>query len=93
LCSDEKELITSIISGAAFFSAIFAGTTTDKFGRKSAIYVACVLFIIGATLQVASFGLAQMTVGRLVVGFGVGSAAMIVPMYIAKVSPPNTVVV
>jgi SP family myo-inositol transporter-like MFS transporter 13 len=82
LSSNEKELITSITSGAAFFGAIFAGTTADKFGRKPAIYVGCVLFIISATLQAASFGPAQMTVGRLVVGFGVGSAAMI-----ANVSP------
>lgn len=87
LSSNEKELITSVTSGAAFFGAIFAGTTADRYGRKPAIYVGCVLFIVGAVLQAASFGLAQMTVGRLVVGFGVGSAAMIVPMYIAEVSP------
>ncbi|KAJ9625835.1 hypothetical protein H2203_004599 [Taxawa tesnikishii (nom. ined.)] len=87
LSSNEKELITSITSGAAFFGAIFAGTTADRYGRKVAIYVGCVLFIVGAVLQAAAFSLAQMTVGRLVVGFGVGSAAMIIPMYIAEVSP------
>ncbi|KAL9109912.1 MAG: hypothetical protein Q9227_005435 [Pyrenula ochraceoflavens] len=87
LSSSEKELITSITSGAAFFGAIFAGATADRYGRKIAIYVGCALFTIGAILQAASFSLAQMTVGRLVVGFGVGSAAMIVPMYIAEVSP------
>jgi len=81
LSSSDKELITSITSGAAFFGAIFAGLTADKYGRKIAIYVGCVLFILGAVLQAAAFSLAQMTVGRLVVGFGVGSAAMIVPMY------------
>ena len=47
----------------------------------------CFLFIIGAILQAASYSLAQMTVGRLVVGLGVGSAAMIVPLYIAEVAP------
>jgi len=87
LTASNKELITSITSGAAFFGAIFAGLTADKYGRKPAIYVGCILFTIGAVLQAASFSLAQMTVGRLVVGFGVGSAAMIVPMYIAEVSP------
>ncbi|KAF2152780.1 general substrate transporter [Myriangium duriaei CBS 260.36] len=87
LKSNEKELITSITSGAAFFGAIFAGLTADKYGRKPGIYLGCVLFIIGAVIQAAAFSLAQMTVGRLVVGFGVGSAAMIVPMYIAEVSP------
>lgn len=80
LSSSEKELITSITSGGAFLGAIFAGATADRYGRKIAIYVGCVLFTIGAILQACSFSLAQMTVGRLVVGFGVGSAAMIVPM-------------
>ncbi|RWA06688.1 hypothetical protein EKO27_g8417 [Xylaria grammica] len=87
LSSGEKELITSITSGGAFFGAIFAGMTADKYGRKGAIYVGCLLFTIGAILQASAFTIAQMTVGRLVIGFGVGSAAAIVPLYIAEVSP------
>ncbi|KAF4999550.1 hypothetical protein FDECE_11471 [Fusarium decemcellulare] len=87
LTSQEKELITSITSGGAFIGAIFAGATADRYGRKVAIYVGCVLFTLGAIIQAASFSVVQMTVGRLVVGFGVGSAAMIVPLYIAEVSP------
>ncbi|KAJ3570401.1 hypothetical protein NPX13_g5746 [Xylaria arbuscula] len=87
LISSEKELITSITSGGAFIGAIFAGLTADSYGRKGAIYAGCVLFIIGAILQAASFSIAQMTVGRLIVGFGVGSAAAIVPLYIAEMSP------
>ncbi|KAK9418071.1 putative Major facilitator superfamily (MFS) profile domain-containing protein [Seiridium unicorne] len=87
LTASDKELITSITSGGAFLGAIFAGATADKYGRKIAIYVGCILFTIGAILQASSFSLAQMVVGRLVVGFGVGSAAMIVPLYIAEVSP------
>jgi SP family myo-inositol transporter-like MFS transporter 13 len=87
LNAGEKELITSITSGGAFIGAIAAGLTADRFGRKGAIYMGCFLFIIGAILQAASYTLAQMTVGRLIVGFGVGSAAMIVPLYIAEVAP------
>ncbi len=87
LSSNEKELITSITSGGAFFGAIFAGLTADQYGRKSAIYIGCILFVFGAILQAAAFSIAQMTVGRLIVGFGVGSAAAIVPLYIAEVSP------
>lgn len=87
LNSSEKELITSITSGGAFIGAIAAGLTADRFGRKGAIYMGCVLFIVGAVLQACAYSLAQMTVGRLVVGLGVGSAAMIVPLYIAEVAP------
>jgi SP family myo-inositol transporter-like MFS transporter 13 len=87
LSAGERELITSITSGGAFMGAIAAGLSADKYGRKIAIYIGCLLFIIGAILQATAFTLAQMTVGRLVVGFGVGSAAMIVPLYIAEVAP------
>lgn len=87
LNAGEKELITSITSGGAFIGAIAAGLSADRFGRKVAIYMGCILFIIGAVLQATSYSLAQMTVGRLIVGFGVGSAAMIVPLYIAEVAP------
>lgn len=82
----DKEAITSLCSGGAFIGAIIAGLTADKYGRKIAIYVGCVLFTIGAILQGAAYSLAQMIIGRLVVGFGVGSAAMVVPLYIAEVS-------
>jgi len=85
--SGEKELITSLCSGGAFVGAIIAGLTADKYGRKIAIYVGCVLFTVGAILQAASYSIAQMAVGRLVVGFGVGSAAMVVPLYIAEIAP------
>lgn len=54
--------------------------TVDRFGRKVAIYGGSVLFIIGAILQAPAFTVSQMTVGRLVVGLGVGSAAMIFPV-------------
>lgn len=72
----EKEAITSLCSGGAFFGAIIAGLTADKYGRKAGIYVGCALFTIGAILQAAAYTFAQMCVGRLVVGLGVGSAAM-----------------
>ena len=85
--SSEKELITSLCSVGAFIGAIIAGLTADKFGRKIAIYVGCVLFVAGAIIQAAAYTIAQMSVGRLIVGFGVGSAAMVVPLYIAEIAP------
>lgn len=87
LTSQEKELITSITSGGAFIGAIIAGSIADRYGRKTTIYMGCFLFTVGAVLQAAAYSIAQMTVGRFVIGLGVGSAAMIVPLYIAEVAP------
>ncbi|KAI1752263.1 general substrate transporter [Xylaria castorea] len=86
LSSKEQELITSITSGGALIGALIAGLPADKFGRKFGIYVGCALFIIGSIIQATAFSVPQMTVGRFVVGLGVGSASMIVPLYIGEIS-------
>lgn len=59
----------------------------DKYGRKLPIWLACVVFVIGTVLQTAAFHLPQFAIGRFVVGLGVGSAAMIVPLYIGELAP------
>ncbi|KAF0314952.1 myo-inositol transporter [Colletotrichum asianum] len=87
LSTSEQELVTSITSGGALIGAIIAGLPADRYGRKLGIYIGCVLFLIGSIIQAAAFSLAQMTVGRFIVGLGVGSAAMIIPLYIGELAP------
>ncbi|KAE8385837.1 hypothetical protein BDV23DRAFT_187825 [Aspergillus alliaceus] len=59
----------------------------DKYGRKLAIYIGCIIYFIGSIIQAAAFSLARMTVGRLIVGFGISEVAMIVPLYIGEMGP------
>lgn len=87
LTSNEKELLTSIMSGGAFIGGIFGGVLIDRIGRRIPLIIASILFFIGSVIQAASFSIAQMTVGRFVVGFGVGLASMIVPIFIAELAP------
>lgn len=87
LNASEQELVTSLTSGGAFVGAIYAGLSADKWGRKLPIWVACIVFVIGTVIQTAAFSVAQFAVGRFIVGLGVGSAAMIVPLYIGELAP------
>ncbi|WQF84180.1 Putative major facilitator, sugar transporter, major facilitator superfamily [Colletotrichum destructivum] len=87
LTHSEKELITALTAAGALIGAVIAGITADKYGRKPAIWFASVLFTLGALIQATSYTVAQMAAGRLIIGFGVGSASMIVPLYIAEISP------
>jgi len=87
LTSSDQELVTSLTSGGALVGAVIAGLMADKYGRKLPIWLACIVFVIGTTLQTAAFHLPQFAVGRFVVGLGVGSAAMIVPLYISELAP------
>ncbi|KAI1130803.1 myo-inositol transporter [Nemania abortiva] len=86
LTPSEQELVTAITSAGALVGALIAGLPADKFGRKFGIYVGCVLFVIGSVLQSAAYSVPQFIVGRSVVGLGVGSAAMIIPLYIGEIS-------
>ncbi|KAI6796183.1 hypothetical protein KC332_g16533 [Hortaea werneckii] len=87
LSSSEQELVTSLTSGGAMIGAVMAGLTADRFGRKTPIWLACATFIIGTVLQTAAYSVPQFAVGRFIVGLGVGSAAMVVPLYIGELAP------
>lgn len=74
-------MVTSLTSGGALVGAVAAGLTADHFGRRWPIWGACLTFVIGTTLQTCAFSVGQFAAGRFIVGLGVGSASMIVPMY------------
>lgn len=77
LSSAEKELITALCAAGALLGAIIAGVTADKYGRRPAIWFASILFTIGAIVQASSYTIAQMSVGRVLIGLGVGSASTV----------------
>lgn len=83
----DKELLTSITSAGAFITALASGFIADKYGRKRVMFLSTLTFFVGALLQAVSYSFAQMVIGRLIIGFGVGAASMIAPAYIAEVAP------
>lgn len=80
----QKALIVSILSAGTFFGALFAAPVADKIGRRYGLMVSCVIFIIGALLQVASSDIPVFAVGRCVAGLGVGMLSTLVPLYQAE---------
>ncbi|CUS07012.1 unnamed protein product [Tuber aestivum] len=87
LSSQQKEFITAATSlGALIFSA-FSGALADQIGRKWVIAIADIVFIVGAVIQAVSKSVWVMVAGRFVIGWGVGLASLIVPLYLAELSP------
>lgn len=76
----DKSLITSCTSLFALVASPVAGVLADKLGRKRAILVADVLFIIGALWQALTVNVRGMIVGRSIVGLAVGGASLVVPL-------------
>lgn len=80
--------IVSILQGGAFFGALFGAPMEDRLGRKIALMIGSVIFIIGGVVQTACFGsLDQFYVGRFVAGFGVGVMSMVCPTYASEIAP------
>ena len=77
----DKSLITSSTSFCALLVSPVAGVLADRWGRKWVIVTADVLFTIGALLQTFASNVFGMILGRGVVGFAIGAASMVVPLY------------
>ncbi|GAD91793.1 hypothetical protein NECHADRAFT_48029 [Paecilomyces variotii No. 5] len=63
--------------------------TGDKLGRRRSILTGCVILIIGAILQTASYSLAQMIVGRVVAGLGNGINTIAIPIWQTETARPK----
>ena len=84
-----QEAIVSVTVGAAAISSIVAGPSCDMLGRRPVLLIASVVFTIGAVVMGAAQSAVMLLLGRIIVGLGVGFAAMAVPMYIAEVAPAS----
>lgn len=73
--------------GGSLVGALASSFIADKFSRKVAIQVACIIFVVGAIIQSACSGRATLILGRGVSGVGVGIASTVVPIYQSEISP------
>lgn len=74
--------LTSILELGAWFGTMYSGFLAEILSRKYAILVNTAIFILGVIVQctATSAGHPAILGGRFVVGMGVGSLSMIVPM-------------
>ena len=64
-----------------------AGYASDRFGRRTTLVGAAVLFLVSALGTALPRTLDMFIVFRILGGVGVGAASMTSPMYIAEISP------
>src|SRR5882762_9329755 len=78
LTSFDKELLTSILLIGAAVGALAAGRIADRIGRRPTVLGTAALFVVGVLVG-----------ARVVIGLAVGSASMVVTLYIGEVVPPR----
>ena len=72
---------------ACTIGATFAGTLTDRLGRKKILILAALLFILSAILSALPRTFTDLIIARFIGGLAVGIASVVSPMYIAEISP------
>ncbi|CAG9317949.1 unnamed protein product [Blepharisma stoltei] len=81
------ETVVSLAVIGAMFGALAAGPLSDIKGRKPTIIAADCAFVTGSILMASAPNIWVLMLGRFIVGLGVGSAAMVVPIYLAESAP------
>lgn len=84
-----KGVITSSLLLGAAVGAFLAGRLTDRLGRKQLILLTAVTFVVGITGAALAPEAITLVAFRLIIGLGVGSASVIVPLYIGEIAPPD----
>ncbi|TFY80856.1 hypothetical protein EWM64_g3159 [Hericium alpestre] len=82
-----KELITSATTLGALLGGLGAGVLSDRIGRRPVMGIADILFIGGSIGQAVCHTVWNMIGTRFLIGWGVGIAACIAPLYIQELSP------
>jgi sugar porter (SP) family MFS transporter len=89
LSSFQEELITSLLLVGAVVGALLAGRVADQIGRRLTVLITAAIFVVGVLLAAFTPTFPVLLVARIVIGLAVGSASMVVPLYIGEVVPPR----
>jgi SP family xylose:H+ symportor-like MFS transporter len=68
---------------------LMVGPLSDRFGRKLAMFLAALLFLISAVGTSLPPNIEIFIIFRIIGGIGIGIASMSTPMYIAEITPGN----
>jgi major inositol transporter-like SP family MFS transporter len=83
----EATVVSSLLFPGAAFGALFGGRVADRIGRKRSLLVCAGLFLVGALGCAMAPDVAIMVTARIVLGLGVGAAAVTCPLYLAEMAP------
>jgi SP family galactose:H+ symporter-like MFS transporter len=87
LDSTMQEFTVSAVLIGSVTGAALGGILGDRFGRRSMIILAAIIFGVGALVTAFTPNLDILILGRIIVGVGI--ASFISPMYISEVAPKS----
>jgi sugar porter (SP) family MFS transporter len=77
----------SVVLIGCMFGAGLAGPISDRIGRRRFMLISAVLFLVSAVGCALPRTITAFVIFRFIGGLGIGSAAVLSPLYIAEVAP------
>lgn len=85
----EATVVSSLLFPGAAFGALFGGRVADRIGRKRSLLLCAGLFLVGALGCAIAPSVQVMVAARIILGLGVGAAAVTCPLYLAEMAPAH----
>ncbi|RSL52702.1 hypothetical protein CEP51_015009 [Fusarium floridanum] len=89
LNSDLIGLNVAIVSAGCIFGSPVVGPIVDRWGRKTGLAMGSVCIILGVVLQASAGKIAQLIVGRFIIGFATIINGSIAPMWVMELASPK----
>jgi major inositol transporter-like SP family MFS transporter len=86
---EEASVVSALLFPGAALGALAGGRLADRIGRRGTLLVCAVLFLIGALGCAFAPSVGFMIIARVILGLGVGAAAVTCPLYLAEMAPSN----
>lgn len=82
----QEAIVSSVVLGA-LVGAMVSGRLADTYGRRKMLITAAIAFIIGTTMSVLAFNINLLILGRLIIGFAIGTSSYTTPLFISEMAP------
>lgn len=86
---EQEEAIVGATKFGAVFGTFVGGAAMDILGRRKAIALSGLFFVVGPLAMAFASGVNALVVGRFIIGVGVGSSAVAVPAYLGEMAPAS----
>jgi sugar porter (SP) family MFS transporter len=81
--------IASLYNVGSIVTAPVGAIIADKYGRRLAMFIGAWIIILGAIIASTSSTLAQLTIGRFILGIGIQMMTVAAPAYAIEIAPPH----